>query len=207
MAAGSSIFRQVHIPTCPLLSPVSEIYGVVPRVCVSEQWERALYRSDWGLGLFRESKNLIWIWKNKIQLRENEQIRKGSDTHISAASIQARKYSMMSKYYDGWVASSQPAPKSSCQLSGCKLENNKQLLSGLDAGAGQSPRLSLRSGSLLQLGTQPHFLTLNRLESSSLTSSLSAQIKWIISIFCRWVFLGATVGNGRTKEQESVFFF
>lgn len=36
MAAGSSIFRLVHIPTRPpLLSHVSEIYGVTQHVCVS----------------------------------------------------------------------------------------------------------------------------------------------------------------------------
>lgn len=46
--------------------------------------------------------------------------------------------------------------------------------------AGQSPRLGLRSGSLLQLGAQPCFLTLNSLESSF--QQVLCEIKWIISI-------------------------
>lgn len=56
MAAGSSIFRLVHIPTRPLLSPVSEIYGAMPRVC--------------GVGMRGQRVDLLQVWKRFLKLKK-----------------------------------------------------------------------------------------------------------------------------------------
>lgn len=110
MAAGSSIFRLVHIPTRPLLSPVSEIYGVMPRVCAGAP-ERAVCGSAWGLDpFFLKTEKTNWETStNKTESQgenkmENDNIKctVKAFTETQMQHIQASRHSLMS--LDCWGA-------------------------------------------------------------------------------------------------------
>lgn len=71
MAAGSSIFRLVHIPTRPLLSPVSEIYGVMLRACASGPERAVCVWICLRSGPFSQNQKTNWKIE-KQEMTENE---------------------------------------------------------------------------------------------------------------------------------------
>ena len=132
----------------------------------------------------------VWTQLQLIGNPETTEKKIGEGTNwekFSQMHVQARKHSLKSKSPGLLRSKLSASAQSSCQLFRSKLENNKQPFrgSGCWSWTVSWAHSGLRSGSLLQLGTQPRFLTLSRLESSFKTSSLSAEIKWLIpTILC-----------------------
>ncbi len=134
MAAGSSIFRLVHIPTRPLLSPVSEIYGVVPRVCASGPESASVrisldpfLKTNWKTSNDRRGNQ----GEKKLESNYMKCTVKNIDIHRNATHRQASKHSLMSKSQDCWVAA---------------LSRHREFMSALWMQAGKQQTASQRSG-------------------------------------------------------------